>query len=343
MEVLDVLAEEPYNVSLAVYNLGDEENGFFHNERAMRPLASTIKILVLAEYARRVTEGELNPDELIHVDSLNSYYFEGTDGGAHEAAMDALEDAGRLEDDQLSLHDVSDAMIRFSDNTAADYFILRFGREAMEALPERVGTPYTEPPLPISGLFLAWDLPYQFGEDPSLSASAMEDRAWHFGGRLRNSWKFVGDMQAWMEDFGERMTYYDLSAAVLSFPAGSARAYADIMADLYRGELISQEVSELMLEYLDWPMENEGMSSAFTTFATKGGSLPSVLTSAYVIDRVPAEGTDHPPTALSLLIEGLSEEIWLDWLTTFKHQEFELRLMTDPAFRYVALERLRDK
>lgn len=339
MDVLDMLAEESYNVSVAVYPVDDPESGYFHNERAMRPLASTIKILVLAEYTRRVEEGVLDPDQTVPLDSIEAFYFPNTDGGAHLSAMAALEEAGALEDSLLTLNQVAGSMIRFSDNAATDYLIMRFGREAMEALPGRVGTQFSEPPAPFSGLFLALDLPREFGEDPSWYEGTLIDRAWRFADRLKNSWKFVDDMNVWMESFSERMTYYDLSAAVLEFPAGSAGAYAEIMAKLFYGELISEAVSVRMLSFLDWPMDNPQMSSTFSQFATKGGALPSILTSTYLVEESGAES----PMVLSLLVEGLSEDIWLDWLTTFKHQQFELRLLTDSAFRFVAIERFREK
>ncbi|MCH8030306.1 MAG: serine hydrolase, partial [Bacteroidetes bacterium] len=163
--ILNVLAESPHNVSLVVYSLDDPENGLYHNANVMRPLATTVKILVLAEYARRVADGMLDPEELVPLDSVETYYFPGTDRGAHVLAVTELRNAGRLENDELTLAEIADAMIRFNDNAAADYLMLRFGREAMDALPERLGLRYAEPPVPISGIYLNWDFPYNITDD----------------------------------------------------------------------------------------------------------------------------------------------------------------------------------
>ncbi len=68
--ILNVLAERPHDVSLVVYSLDDPEGGLYHNADVKRPLASTIKILILAEYARRVEASELDPEELVPLDSV---------------------------------------------------------------------------------------------------------------------------------------------------------------------------------------------------------------------------------------------------------------------------------
>ena len=340
--ILNVLAERPHDVSLVVYSLDDPEGGLYHNADVKRPLASTIKILVLAEYARRVEASALDPEELIPMDSVEAYFFYGTDGGAHAAAVTALREAGRLENDELTLSEITEAMIRFSDNGAADYLIVRFGREAMDALPERLGLHYADPPIPISGVFLNWDQPHIEGEDPSIYPGQPDDRAWMFARRLRASENFSDDMGDWMEGMTARMSYDAQSAAALSFPAGSAREYAGWMARVYRGELISEQVSTTMLGFLDWPMDNPGVQQGFDQLATKGGSLAGILTSAYVADARAqnATGLDSSPTALALFMEGLPAGVFGPWSSTAAHQPLEMRLLVDPDFRDLAQESL---
>lgn len=207
VEMLNLLAERQRDISLVVFSVDDPEGGVYHNADIMRPLASTVKILVLAEYALRLAEAGLDPEELVPLDSVEVYYFRGTDGGVHAAAVTALRDTGRLENDALTLSEIAEAMIRFSDNGAADYLIVRFGREAMDALPERLGLHYADPPIPISGVFLNWDQPHIEGEDLSIYPGQPDDRAWMFARRLRASENFSDDMGDWMEGMTARMSY----------------------------------------------------------------------------------------------------------------------------------------
>lgn len=341
--ILDVLAENPGRFSLAVYSLDDPEGGLYHNANVMRPLATTVKILVLAEYARRVVEEALDPEELVPLDSVETYYFTGTDRGAHAQAVTALRAAGRLENDELTLSEIADSMIRFNDNAAADYLMLRFGRNAMDALPGRLGLRYAEPPVPINGIYLNWDLPYNLRDTTSNDPRQSDDRAWMLSQRMRTGENFSDEMGEWMGGMSTRMSYGELSAAALSFPAGSARAYAGLMANVYRRELISEPVSEIMFDILDYEMDDASIRVGFDQLlATKSGSLAGIITSAYVADGKPlfAGGFDARPTVLALFIESLPADVFEQWLGSDNLVVFEQRLLTDPVYMEIVRERL---
>ena len=342
--ILNVLAESPHNVSLVVYSLDDPENGLYHNANVMRPLATTVKILVLAEYARRVADGMLDPEELVPLDSVETYYFPGTDRGAHAQVVTALRNAGRLENDELTISEIADAMIRFNDNAAADYLMLRFGREAMDALPERLDLRYADPPVPISGIYLNWDFPYNIVDDPTNLPGQDDDRAWMLSRRMRSGESFSDDMSAWMGGMSTRMSYSELSAAALSFPAGSARAYAGLMARVFRGELISEQASAIMLNILDYEMDDPSIQVQFAQLlATRSGSLAGILTGAYAVDLKPqyVDGHDPPPTVVALFVENLPGDVF-DQLMSTTLLDFEMSLLNDPEFVEITRERLEE-
>ncbi len=344
-EILDILADRPGSFSLVVYSLDDPGSGIYHRANVMRPLATTVKVLVLTEYARRVASGALDPDEIVPLDSVEAYYFSGTDRGAHDEAVTALRSAGRLENNRLTVSEIADAMIRYNDNAAADYLMVRFGRAAMDALPEVVGLRYTTAPVPISGIYLNWDLPFRLGDDVANSYTQEEDRAWYIAKRLRSGEDFSNEMQTWMEGMNTRMSYGELSAAALAFPAGSARAYASLMASAFQGELISDRVSEIMADVLDYEMDDPGIRFLFNRIlATKSGSLAGVLTDTYVADGKPAfeGGPDAPPAVLALFMESLDEELFEQMLGSEALTIFELRLLTDPEYRETVRDRLAD-
>ena len=343
LDVLDVLAENPGRFSLVVYSLDDPDSGIYHHANVMRPLATTVKILVLAEYARRVAERTLDPEELVPLDSVETYYFPGTDRGAHEEAVTELRDAGRLANGELSLGDIADAMIRYNDNAAADYLMLRFGREAMDALPQLLDERYAEAPVPISGIYLNWDLPYNITDDATNLPDQDEDRAWMLSQRMRAGENFSDDMGLWMAGMNTRMSYGELSAAALAFPAGSTRAYAGMMGKAFRGELISEEVSEIMFDILDYEMDDASIRVGFDQLlATKSGSLAGIITSTYVADGKPlfAGGFDAGPTVLALFIESLPSDVFERWLASDDLVVFEQRLLTDPVYMETVRERL---
>ncbi len=337
LATLELLAQRQRDISLVIYSLDDPEGGVYHNANFRRPLASTMKILVLAEYAQRVEKHALDPNELVPLDSIDVYYFQGTDGGAHEAAMAALREAGRLQNDELTLAEIANAMIRFSDNASADYLIMRFGRAAMEDIVVQLELEHTDPPVPINGLYVTWVVPFILGEDPLLSADVPEERAWSFGRRLRSARKFPDEVRERMEWMSRRLGYQGQMAAALSFPTGSTRDFAGIMARIYQRTLISEEVSAIMLDFLDWPMDDPETRESFRLFAKKGGFIPGIFTSVYIVAPKPgASGSDPPVSILAMFLEEVPFDMFTEWSTTEANRKLEMRLLLDPNFREAA-------
>lgn len=338
--VLAALAARPADVSLVAYPVGVPEAGVFLNADVPRPMASTVKLLVLAEYARRVEEGLVDPAERVPLADVQAFYLAGSDGGAHPAAMIELAERRAVIDSTLAMEDVAWAMVRHSDNAATDYLLLRFGREAVDALPERLGLRHADPPVPIGGLFLAWALPRGAGEDAALGADATADRAWALAERLRDDAGFRAEAPQRLTTELGRLGYDGQAAAALSFPSGTAREYAGLMARLHEGTLFSEAASARMRALLDWPMDFPGTRGRFDQLATKGGTLPGIFTSAYLGDAKGGAEGDPPPTVLALFVEGLPADVWGGWLQSYAHQAFEARLLEDPAFLELVRERL---
>src|SRR5262245_23672709 len=89
-DVLQYIATHPQDVSVAAWTVGDEAHGVYLNADKPRPLASTIKVLVLADYAEQVGFGALRPEEPVELSAWEAYWLPGTDGGAHKAALREL-------------------------------------------------------------------------------------------------------------------------------------------------------------------------------------------------------------------------------------------------------------
>ncbi|MEU4447757.1 serine hydrolase [Actinosynnema sp. NPDC050801] len=110
-----------------------------HRPHERQPLASAVKVVHLAAYAKAVGTGLARPDEKVRVGDWEQYYL-GLDGGAHQASLRALgipftngvtaDDPHRL----VTLDDLASVMIRHSDNAAADFLRHRLGVVAWPGL-----------------------------------------------------------------------------------------------------------------------------------------------------------------------------------------------------------------
>ncbi|MBG0829865.1 serine hydrolase [Planomonospora sp. ID67723] len=79
--------------------------------------------------------------------------------------------------------------------------------------------------------------------------------------------------------------------------------------------------------HLEWPMRQPGADPATLRIGTKGGALPGVISEAMYTVR-PGE----KPRETVLVLHRLPEATWYSGMRSYAHQEFIVRLTTDPAF-----------
>ncbi|MFD1148316.1 serine hydrolase, partial [Saccharothrix hoggarensis] len=113
-----------------------------HRAHERQPLASAVKVVHLAAYAKAVETGLARPDEKVRVGDWEQYYL-GLDGGAHQASLRALGIPfanGVTADDPrrfVTLDDLAAVMIRHSDNAATDFLRYRLGEGLVHATAAR--------------------------------------------------------------------------------------------------------------------------------------------------------------------------------------------------------------
>ena len=340
-DVLEYIVQHKQDVSLVVFDIGDETHGLYLNADQPRPLGSTVKLQLLAAYAARAERGELKPDESLPLAEWDRLYLPRTDGGAHEYSLRALREQGHLRGAQAQLSDVVQGMMRYSDNAAADYFMWRLGRQQVAGLPAELGMQDEPAPLPFAGQFLSWQST-QVNEPAAqllkryqgMGDEAYANKVWELFTRLHDDAALGRAEKQRLEEDG--LTLRLRAQAELARALGTrgrAGAYARLMARIERGELPGSATAR---EALGWPLQTPELQQQFESIGTKGGSLPGLLTSAYYAK---VKGREHT-RVLTLFFEHLPIAVWLQLMQSFVHQKLELRLLTDDAFLAQVKERL---
>ncbi|WP_084965209.1 serine hydrolase [Thermoactinospora rubra] len=252
--------------------------GIRHNAHVPMPFASAIKILHLEAYADAVRAGSARSDEKVQVARWNAYHLPGTDGGAHEAALNRLRPGATVTLDQL----VS-AMIEESDNAAADLL-----RDRLR-LHGRVPT--------INGEILK-----AFGGCPSDPDTCLKNYVTK-GEQIRLQLPGWDRQAAW----ADRVTRVK--------PSVIHRTLTRLTKD------------ELARKHLEWPMRRPGAAPDKLVIGAKGGALPGVVTEAMYTVKPGRE-----PVVTVLALRRLPAATWTSALESYAHQQFILRMNTDPAF-----------
>ena len=180
------LLADPGSVGLAVYRVGDEANGVYHNADVPMPLASVVKIIHLVAYAEAVAAGQLDPTSYVNLDTLDHYYLPGYDLGSHNRAIDELAEAGLVlaNPDRIRLEDVPWMMIRHSANAATDYLHTLLGQDVIEETAVSLNLTQQTAPCTFLGQFLAMSNQTRLGKSDRAAIQAYLDNPATYGAEV---------------------------------------------------------------------------------------------------------------------------------------------------------------
>ncbi len=303
-ELVAYLRKHPDRYALAAWELGEEDGGVFHDPDSAWPLASTVKLEVLAAVAEALDHDGWDAGELVDPAEVERFYLAGTDGNAHSSAVADLKarDAGRTLDDQLF------AMLRFSDNAATDFVMHRLGRARLDDAGVH----------PLTG---------QFAAARAHDDGGVDDAAWRWLEILATD---GGAVRASLRDEGLLLSVAEQEAMTRNFDnRGAARAYARRLEQLFADE---RPAIVFARRHLTWPMAFEPNRRDFELLATKGGSLPGTLTSVYF-----AKTKRGHQRVLALFFHDLPFATWVGMSQSFVQQKLERATLLDDD----GLERLR--
>lgn len=229
------------------------------------PLASAGKVVHLTAYAAAVADGRVRPDERVDRADWERWYVADTDGGAHPAAVQRLGPGPTYTVDQLVT-----AMIRESDNAAADWLRARLGDHALRRAAASAG--WDDVDLPgFAGATARLAMP------PLVAAGATRAQLADLDGRLGRR---LADDPAFRADVTRH-----LAAAAQQDPAGfvdAARAWSATTAQGTPAQLLGVHRAiatgavpgaDLAARHLTW----QGATSV-GSLGFKAGSFVDVLT-----------------------------------------------------------------
>ncbi|MFU0791096.1 MAG: serine hydrolase [Virgibacillus proomii] len=298
------------------------------NADELLPLASTVKIIVAIEYARQAAEGKIDPNQLVLLEELDTFYIPNTDGGAHEAWINGL-DNGKLTT-SVPLSEVAKGMIAYSSNANTDYLIRVLGLMEINNLLKSLEIDH-EPLYPIvSALFI----PLQLMNEENLSKREVYHVLKHMS--MDEYRKRAIDIHhKWIKNPPSNQTKKQILKLLNMkvqkvwsdrLPRSTTKSYVSILDKLNRKTYFDRKVYQYLNSVMEQLMNNPNNQKWLLHAGQKGGSTAFVLTMAmYATDK------ENNKTELALFANNLSyiENIKLK----ANLNEFQLAFLTDKRFR----------
>lgn len=327
---VEYILSNPEHVALAAYEIGRESEGIYLNADRPVPLASVVKVLHLVAYARAVQLGEIDPAAVVPLADVERYYLPNSDLGAHPRAVATLVEEERVFGSPPSVHleDVPRMMMEFSSNAATDYLHMLLGQERIEETALALGMSQQTAPCPFLGQFLLMGrrddglTPVQtLIEEPS----AYSREVMALTEQYSQDSAFRAELRAWQgRDRRPSLEAQQLFSEYLN-AHGSAREYANLMAQIALNTLGPWEESVRIRRYMEWPTHFTDNQERLAWLGYKGGSLPGVMTVAYY-----AQPWDTPqPVVVALFFHNLPTDTYRQWRRTLPHDELARWLLRE--------------
>jgi len=333
--VMNHLKNNPQTTSLYVAQNGEEIISY--QSDVVRPLASTVKIIIATEYAMQIEQGRLNKEDLVSLDELSRHYFAGTDGGMREAWLEGMTSEGKIKNKEVTLHDVAKGMIVYSSNANTDYIIDLLGVDAINERAKALGLTQHEEVYPIVAALLIPSHIKTDGMDDKQLVQALRELPMETYRSLAE--ELSDELKEGTLHFGDAAA--DLSVDVQKvwsdrLIGATANDYGKLMATISNDQL-PPTATEVLRDLLEWPMEfNEGNQDRFTHLGMKGGSTAFILTQALY-----AETLEGNKTEIVLLTDDLSS--WQMGLIMRNFDSFVSALISNEDFRHNVQQKLLEK
>lgn len=317
--VLKHLDKNPKNSALYV-TVDNNEKIAYHSDTP-HPLASVAKITIALEYAYQVANGDINNNDSVQLSALEKFHIKNTDGGAHEAWLEEMEEKGNIHDETVSLHDVASGMITYSSNANADFLMDLLGAEKIDQRMEKLGLEH-DPIVPFTGSLAAVGVYKQQNKDWDAELRAMSDATFR---------ELAIDTLQEMTQDDVDFTY--ASEATLSAQRVWSDRLANAPAETY-GKLLKaitndefpEDVTATIQDLMEWPMEiNEENKDYYKVLGSKGGSTAFVFN-----DTMYVEDLEGKQLQIVLFMDDLS--FWESFMLQRQENNFMVEMINNEDF-----------
>jgi hypothetical protein len=315
------------------------------SENEPRTMGTLSNFFLIATYARLVENGDLDPEEHISLDDINRYQLPYIDASHHEDAKTALENQGLINsENQVMLDDLVQKAVVYNDLAISDYLYDKLGEDEIRETYLQLAVENTDIPLPFAGLYITLH--------PALHDTTFD---FHFNRLLKMPDDLFRDsvlaaqnrylidpeyhdlvIKHFNENQGLGVGFVERRDILTLFPKSTAGELSRLMLQLEKNSLISPAVSERIRDIMNWPFERQSLNSDFEYYGAIYDNRLGLLNG---IDYG-ASNYSGEPFGQAVFFDSLQVAFWFHMSSTLMHQDYQQRLMWDPALRRATLQQI---
>lgn len=338
----EYIGSNPEHVSLVSRSTENPDTTISYGAEKPRTMGTLSNFFLITTYARMVESGAINPDSLVSLDPIDRYQLPYIDASNHDDAVSVLSDQGYITDDNRApLEQLIKKAIIYNDLAISDFLFEKIGSTEIDSTYSLLNIESTDKPLPFSGLYISLhpslsdsSFDYHFSQLKKLHASEFRKKV------LDNTREYLSDDQfhkrvnkIFNEEQGLGIGFAERRDILELFPKSTAKEFARLMVELNQDSLISPDISQRVKEIMSWPYKQQSLNSDFEYYGAiydnRLGLLNGIDYGASVYSK--------EPFGQAVFFDSLQVAFWFHMSSNLMHQDYQQRLMWDPALRTTTL------
>lgn len=328
--------ENPTHVSIVSRVIDSPDSTIRYMEQVRRPMGTTANFFILLAAADMIESGVVSADTPVSWTSVTEHLLPGVNRSEHEQSYAAARERGWInENEELSLDHSLRLLAEYNALSLADEIWWMIGRDRWQAMSDTLDLENTDMPLPYSGIYLTlspgirdmkaheiYDL--ELVKEPQSFRSSVIERARNF----LDDPEFRSKTLTYMEDSRLGNTFMQERDGLALFPKTTASEITKVLEEMVNDELVSAAVSRRVKEWMRWPMDRQsGITRDFTDYGAIYDNRMGLLTG---IDFGTSKYTGDT-TVQAVFFDRIQIAFWFHMSSNHMHQDFQQRLIFDPA------------
>ncbi|MEX2463004.1 MAG: hypothetical protein WD513_01840 [Balneolaceae bacterium] len=332
----EFVGENPEFSSIVSIVITEQDSTIIYQENRSRTMGTTANLFILLAYASEIDSGHFSGDERINWEDISQYQLISVDESVHQEAYRVAEQRGWIDQNNtINLDDALRLLAEYNDLALSDYLWWQLDPEIWLSLPTELNLSSTDMPLPFSGLYLAIT--------PQFQDRTMPDLIKFWSDQDHQDWRqfVIEKSEIYSTNPGQReiisqyldknrlgITFMEERDALQLFPKTTALEITQFLDKLWNLEIINEQVSQQVLDYMRWPLDSQsGIDADFTDYGALYDNRMGLMngidfgTSAYTGDTA----------VQAFFLDRLPIGFWFHASGGLMHQDFMQRLIYDPA------------
>jgi hypothetical protein len=330
----EYIEENPERASIASIVLEHPDSTLFFQADVPRPMGSLSDIFLLTAYAIEIDNGSVDGNQSISLDEINRFLLPEVHNSIHNDAITFAEQNGWIDDGTISTDHALTLLSYFNDPALADYLWWNLQPYDWESFKQNFELDVTEMPLPYSGLYLSISETITDDSIDSMIDQWGNQRVEYRSHVIELSDQFVNSESLrteWSDELQNNRlgrSFMEERDALALFPRTTASEAVTFLKNLRNSEMISEDSAERVLNWMRAPYQD--LSEITRDFTDYGALFDNRMGLLNGFDFGTLVYTGDTKVQ-AIFFDRLPIGFWFHMSGTHMHQDFQQRLIYDPA------------